>query len=194
MTQPTNRELDNAVEVIQAEIDIIKNHFYPLPGISPSNLSQQNITDKFNKITENAYRLNEVAKWYLVGQAQNQAYNQRIDQLNNEKNTNQQLLINAQRQVNNLQTQLNATTTLLEQKERRLEQTNHDIKIERAKHGKWKNRTKTECAKHAKWKDRTKTERAKHAKWKNRTKTECANVTKRCPSINVISRELIRSF
>ena len=165
MSVPAISEHESLYEDIQSELDIIKNHLYPLPGSSPSNLTQQAIIDKFIKITEKTFRLNEIIKcyknWYNVEHNTNIA-------LTAEKNNAQEVINNAQRHVNALQTQLSATNTLLEQKERRLEQTNHDIRIERAKHAKWKDRTKTERAKHAKWKNRTRTSHAKHGKWKQR--------------------------
>lgn len=156
MTQPTIAELQNAYDYLNSEFNAIRT------------LAQDNIKNKLHGISIRVDRFYEVSKWYLVAQNQNQVNDQIIRGLTNEKNTAQGLAFNAQRRVNNLQTQLDATNTLVEQKERRIQQENHDCAIERAKHDKWKDSTKTERAKHAKWKTRARNSHVKHGKWKQR--------------------------
>ena len=194
--QPTIVELDNVFHTIQTSTDVINNHFYPAPGRSPSRNSKNDILTHFSKISDNATRLLEVAKWYLVAQNQIQADANTINRITNEKDQAQQMTLNAQRRVNNLQTQVDTLTnekntavrlrnnaikqmkdqqddfellnTRLELAERRFNQANHDYQIENRKHMKWKDRGKTLRAKHAKWKGRFRTSHAKHAKWKQR--------------------------
>jgi len=152
--QPTTSELDNAFNTIQSAVDAIRNHFTPLPGRSPSRFNSGDILRKFAEISDNAYRLNEVAKWYIGSQTRNQVDARVIVNLTNERDTAQRTVYNKERRMINLLAQLDTANASLatanasldtanaslDAEHLRYEQTVHDHAIQKRKYKKWKAR------------------------------------------------------
>lgn len=110
--EPTIGELDSAFNVIQNNVNIIRNHFYPRGGSSPSRFTKSDIIEKIKEIRDNVQRLNEVAKWYISAQSQLDMEKVRVDQANHDLN-----IVN-----------------------RKYDKWKNRTKTERGKHDKWKQR------------------------------------------------------